>query len=265
MLAFLWGKRGNKLDIKKIVKLVHSTRKFIFDEQLRSNVKVKGPQDYVTAVDLTISNYLKTELHKLYPDIAFMCEEESTVLCDKCWILDPIDGTTNLIFDYKMSTVSLALYQNNCVTFGIVYNPFSRETFLALKGKGAYVNGKKITVNKHSLNESIIEFGLGASHKEFADSNFAIAKEIFKQCLDIRRVGSAAITLCYIACGRLDGYLEKNIHPWDYAAGMLMIQEAGGFVTTWDNLPMPLNDAGTILATNGLIHNGLINIIAKNI
>jgi len=268
------------MNYNKLVELVYMTKNIIKDKHLRNKIMEKGAADFVTEVDLNISNFLKYELKKLYPDIGFITEEEpSQILTEKCFILDPIDGTTNLIYDYRMSSVSLAYIEKGVVIFGIVYNPFSKELFFGLKGNGSYVydvskgigsllkigieNYKKNKLNcsNRELNKSIIEFGAGSTHKENTEENFNYAKNIFYNCLDLRRICSTAITLSYIACGRIDGYFEKIIKPWDFAAGSLLITEAGGKITDWDNNTLPLNKITAILASNGIIHNNLLEIL----
>lgn len=268
------------MDYNKIIELVYNTKKIINNTKLRAKIKEKGSADFVTAVDLEISNYIKRELKYLYPDAGFVTEEEPEhFLTEKCFILDPIDGTTNLIYDYPMSSVSLAYTEKGIILFGVVFNPFSRELFFGFKGKGAYFfnvkNGisallkigvenyaeNKIFCSKRKLSESIIEFGAGSANKENSQENFDYAKKIFDNCLDLRRICSTAITLCYIACGRLDGYFEKIIKPWDFAAGSLLITEAGGKITDWDGNELPLNQITTIIASNGIIHDNLISFM----
>lgn len=161
---------------KKVIELVHSSRDIIFDVSLRGNVWKKGNSDYVTAVDTAVSEYLKNGLKKLYPDMEFMSEEEEyRRLGKKRWILDPIDGTTNLVFDFRLSSVSLGLLLNGEIVFGIVYNPFTEETFSAERGKGAFLNGKRIFVHNRALSDSLIEFGFGARLKNDMEKMFKTA------------------------------------------------------------------------------------------
>lgn len=269
------------MDYNKIAKLVYSTKEIVFDKKLNANISMKGAADYVTAVDLHISDFLKSNLYDLYPSIGFITEEENNHnLTEKCFILDPIDGTTNLIHDYKMSSVSLAYCEYGEPVFGIIYNPFSKEMFFGFKGKGSYLynarNGinsllkigiqnykkNRLKCSNLALKDSIIEFGAGSTHKENATDNFGLAKRVFCNCIDLRRVCSTAISLCYIASGRIDGYFEKVIKPWDFAAGILIISEAGGKATDWKNETLPLDKSTTIIATNMIIHNDLIALIS---
>ncbi|MBQ8203617.1 MAG: inositol monophosphatase [Clostridia bacterium] len=268
------------MDYNKIVSLVYQARKIVFSKSKLSQIENKNPYDFVTAVDTGISDFLKEELNKLYPDVAFMTEEESQhTFSDKIFILDPIDGTTNLIYDYKMSSISLAYAENGKVVFGVVFNPFTKEMFFAIKGNGSYRVSTSKGINKlleigienyktnplkcseRGLKSSIIEFGASSSRKEMADETFGRASRIFKNCLDLRRICSSAIAVCYIAAARLDGYFEKIIKPWDYAAATLILAEAGGKSSDWNGNQLPLDKEGTIVCSNGIIYEDLLKLL----
>lgn len=250
---------------QNVIDLVHSTKKIATNVAFRENVSIKAKSDFVTIVDTTISSFLKNELFKLYPDIGFMSEEEETTsaLNKNRWILDPIDGTTNLIFDYQLSSVSLALLLDEKVVFGIVYNPFTDETFYAEYGKGAYLNGKKLCVSERNISNSLIEFGAGSTRKKEADLSFQIAKEIFLDCIDIRRICSSALAICYIAAKRIDGYFEKVLKPWDYAAASLILEESGGVICDWQGNAVPFNKPTSIIASNKKNHDYLLSKMPK--
>ena len=257
------------IDVDRITALVHTTDKIIFDEAAVSSIHVKGAADYVTRVDIEVQSFLQRELEKLYPKIGFIAEEQDRFQADETkayWILDPIDGTTNLIHHYHMSAVSLGLYENGRMTFGIVYNPFTKETFTAMEGMGAYLNGRKIQAGTcNSLKDALIAYGSSPYEKERAHTLFALYEKIFVNCADFRRTGSAALDLCYVACGREDAYLEQNLKPWDYAAGALIVQEAGGFVGTWKEGEQPSYlENSDILATNGFITRELNTLISSS-
>lgn len=268
------------MDYNKIISLVYEARKIVFSKSKLSHIENKNPYDFVTAVDTGISDFLKEKLNTLYPEVAFMTEEEAEhIFSDKIFILDPIDGTTNLIYDYKMSSISLAYAENGKVVFGVVFNPFTKEMFFAIKGNGAYristgkglgklleigvenYNKNPLKCSARNLKSSIIEFGASSSHKEMAEETFGRASRIFKNCLDLRRICSSAIAVCYIAAGRLDGYFEKIIKPWDYAAATLILAEAGGKSSDWSGSPLPLNKEGTIICSNSVIYDDLLNLL----
>ncbi len=251
------------MNYDNIIQIIKNTKSIVLSKELREKVTIKGDSDFVTEVDIAISKYVKDKLKDIYPDIGFFSEEEDGKLNDPCWILDPIDGTTNLIYGYNMSSVSLALYCDGKITFGVVYNPFSGECFTAEKGKGAFLDGKQIFVSNRVISESIIEFGAGSTRKADADKNFELAKEIFKNCIDIRRICSSALDLCYIADGRIDGYFEKVLKPWDIAAGSLILEEAGGKITDYNQKELQFGYETSIIASNGCIHKYLADTIKK--
>lgn len=252
------------MEFFEITNLVKEAGQLVFDEELRRKVDVKGEADFVTAIDLGISAFLKERLGKIDASIGFFSEEEQEgSLSDPCWILDPIDGTTNLIYGYGLSSVSLALYQNGAVRYGVVYNPFTGECFTAEQGKGAWLGEKRLQVSRRPMQQALIEFGAGSTHKENADANFALVKEVFKQCVDVRRICSSALDLCYIAAGRIDGYFEKILKPWDIAAGALILTEAGGSITDYTGAPVQFAKPTSVLAGNGVVNPVLQAIIQK--
>ena len=221
--------------LKEIIELVKSAKSIIENEKLKADIKVKGPADYVTRVDLEVQEYLKNELAKRFPDTLFMGEEgvhEAAERGKPIWILDPIDGTTNLIHNYNTSAVSLAFCDKDIIEQAVVYNPFTEQTFYAERGGGAYMNGERIYVNnRENMGDWLISIGTSPYEKNRADRLFELFKRIYLKTADIRRSGSAALDLCYIACGMTDGYLEQALKPWDYAAGSLILEEAGGILT----------------------------------
>lgn len=240
------------IDHEKVIELVKSTDNIIFDEDLLSRVDEKGFANYVTAVDTSVQHYLEEELARLYPDIALMGEEEGEDVLHPekaCWILDPIDGTANLMHHYNLSAVSLGLWEKGQIIFGVVYNPFTKELFSAAKGQGAYMNGKRInTSGLEHISQCIFDFGTGPYRKDLADENFGKLTEIFKACQDIRRTGSAALDLCYTACGRCDGFFEISLKPWDYAAGSIILEEAGGVISDWKGDPVTYDKGCSVCA-----------------
>lgn len=241
-------------EMQEIIALVRKADSIIFDESLVENVHEKGRADYVTKVDEGVQRFLQKELAERYPEIGFIGEEQERFAADPkgaYWILDPIDGTTNLIHHYQMSAVSLGLYEDGRMCLGVVYNPFSGEVFSAVKGQGAFLNGKRIrTAGTPDLAHGLVSYGSSPYEKERAHELFLLYERIFRECADFRRCGSAALDLCYVACGRQDVYLERNLKPWDYAAGGLIVSEAGGCISGWsEGQGLPWIENADMLAT----------------
>ena len=250
---------------KEIIELVHSTKSIIYNKEMVHAVTVKGAADYVTKVDVAVQEYLRKELAARTPDVILLAEEqenENLDLAKSYWILDPIDGTTNLIHDYRMSAVSLGLYENGQMTFGVVYNPFTEETFHASLGKGAFLNGEAIHVShREALDTCIIAFGSAPYEKERASMLFPIFQRVFMETADFRRSASAALDLCYLAVGRIDGFFELNLKPWDYAAGSLIIEEAGGKITDWNGTRLPFLANSDILTCTPEIYERIKKLL----
>ena len=250
------------VDFQVVVELVRQTRPLILNENNAHQVTVKGLADYVTQVDFSVQKHLTEELARLYPEIQFLGEEGQKHALDwtrPVWILDPVDGTTNLIHDFQESCVSLGLWDGQALVFGCVYNPFHEELFTAVKGQGAYLNGQKITVSdRPDLRHSLIMVGTSPYEKDRANEVFDKMKRLFVASEDIRRSGSAAIDLCTVACGRADGFFEYNLKPWDYAASAAIIAEAGGSVTALDGNPIFPGENAVVVASNGRIQAELL-------
>lgn len=248
------------MELQEVIALVKSAKVYVENREMAGHVKVKGLADYVTQVDMSIQKYLSEELARLAPEIGFLGEESGLqeMSGDTFWILDPIDGTTNLIHDYQHSAISLGLYRKGEIVMGVIYDPFREEVFCAEKGKGAYLNGKPIHVSEADvLGETIIAFGTAPYDKELGPENFLRVQKVFEKSQDIRRTGSAAIDLAYVACGRTGGFFEVRLSPWDFAAGKLLVEEAGGKVTAFSGAKLELLKRGSVLATNGRIHEEL--------
>ena len=174
-----------------------------------------------------------------------------------------MDGTTNLIHSFRHSAISLALYENGKPLAGIIYDPFAGELFTATAGGGAFLNGEAISVSgAESLSESLCSVGTNPGVRQGADDAFRRLRAVYERCHDIRRIGAASIEMCYVACGRLEGYAEHGLKPWDYAAGRLIVEEAGGRVTEFDGKPPSIDGASCdILASNGLVHDELLSLM----
>lgn len=254
----------NMIAMQDILVLVKRTKPFVENRERAGHIKVKGPADYVTQVDTDIQNFLSQELGRLAPEIQFLGEEEGLheMNADTYWILDPIDGTTNLIHDYQHSVVSLGLYDKGEIILGVIYDPFREDVYHAQKGKGSFLNGNPIHVSDaEALKETIITIGTSPYNRELTDENFSRFKRVFEKSQDIRRTGSAALDLAYVACGRTGGFFESLLSPWDFAAGMLLVAEAGGTITDFSGEPVNLLKKGSVVATNGKVHEELRGLL----
>ena len=251
-----------KMDIIKLAEVVKETGRFLNDREEASRIRVKGVSDYVTQVNLHVQEYLSRRLAEEWPQIQLMGEEKDNSDLDfdgAFWILDPVDGTTNLIHDFMHSAVSLGLCEKGEVTCGVIYQPFTDEVFYAAKGEGAWQNGRPIHVSEAAcMADSLISIGTTPYEHEYADRNFALFKKIFLDCQDIRRIGSAAIELAYVACGRLDAFFEMNLKPWDFAAGTILIQEAGGTLTGFDGKKVIPWKNADVVGSNGPVGRLLV-------
>ena len=240
------------INIFTIESIVREAAKLFADRNAAHSTREKGACDYVTQVDESVQNFIRTELGNLYPDIQFLGEEQDNSMVDlsaPLWALDPVDGTTNLIHDYRRSAISLALLENGEPVMGIIYDPYLDEMFTAEKGKGSFLNGQPIHVSSaQTMADSLIAIGTSPYLKDEAPANFRMFERIFTACQDIRRSGSAAIDLASIAAGRIDGFLEKYLHIWDYAAGTLLIREAGGAVLEYDGTDFTMKMVGCVIA-----------------
>ena len=246
--------------------LLREAGELLRDRERAAEVHAKGRTDFVTAVDTRVQAFLRDALAELDPGVQFMAEEKDNAAIDPArpvWILDPVDGTTNLIHGFGHSAISLALAAEGRPLLGLVYDPFAGEMFTARRGAGAFCNGRPIHVSGAArLADSLCSVGTNPGRREEAGAAFSRARRVYDRCPDIRRIGAASIELCYTACGRLDAYLEHGLKPWDYAAGWLILEEAGGFLTAWDGTHPSLYAAScAILATNGHIHEELLALV----
>ena len=251
-----------KIQTDVVLEIVKNTKELFLDRERVSQVREKGLADFVTQVDIQVQEQVKQALYERYPEIQFFGEEKDNSEVDfkrDVWILDPVDGTTNLIHDFRNSTLSLALYHDGKITFGVVYHPYSDEIFLAKRGEGAWCNDKPIHVSTaKKMQESLISIGTSPYYKELAEENFNLFRRIFLASEDIRRLGSAALELAYVASGRIEAYFERNLKPWDYAAGMLLIEEAGGTFTNFNGEKIDVGKNADVVASNGNIGDILV-------
>ena len=226
----------------------------------------KGEIDLVTEIDLQIERGFRATIAERFPEHAVLGEEfsDSTrteVLARYCWVFDPIDGTTNFAHGLPIFCASLALEIDGEPVVAAVYDPNRRELFTAERGLGAWLNGMPMHVSSASLLiDSLLCTGFPYTVKRDVKSLVGLFGEFVSRARAVRRLGSAAIDLCYVAAGRLDGFWERQLQPWDIAAGALIVKEAGGTVTNIDGTPFR-SRAGSVLATNGHIHGQMLDVI----
>ncbi len=214
-----------------------------------------GPSDLVTKYDLAVQNFLRRELLRLLPEADFLGEEgEQDNVPDAAWIfvVDPIDGTTNFVRNMGHSCISVALVHNGKPEYGVVYNPFREEMYAARRGEGATLNDQPIHVSDYPADHGLALFGSTIYDRELTDRSFAMMRLLYDRCADFRRLASAALDLCYVAAGRAEVYFECRLRPWDFAAGSLILEEAGGTLSTLDGQPVDILHNSSIFASNAL-------------
>lgn len=200
----------------------------------KSTIEHKGFNDLVSYVDKTAEQKLVQQLKIILPEAGFITEEgtETTQAEDYNWIIDPLDGTTNFVHGLPIFAISIALMHQHQIVLGVVYEINKEECFYALKGSGAFLNGNKITVSASStLSESLLATGFPYYDFEKMENYLKILNQLMQQTHGLRRMGSAAVDLAYVACGRFEGFFEYNLNAWDVAAGALIVEEAGGKVS----------------------------------
>lgn len=227
-----------------------------------SRVEHKQKHDYVSYVDKTSEKMLVEALSKLLPEAGFLTEEGTAAYDGQpyCWVIDPLDGTTNFMHRYAPFAISVALCHQGLPVAGVVYEVKADECFCAWRGGGAWLNGKPISVSRHTPEEALIGIELPYNAADYTATGMQLISRLYGRVSGLRMVGSAAVALAYVADGRMEGWLERYIHPWDYMAGALLVEEAGGRTSTFDGSS---NYAGghEIVATNSLLHDTLLQAL----
>ncbi len=225
--------------INEIIKVVKEAGQIMLSARnIQNEVTSKeGRANFVTKYDVEVQQFLFTKLAKLYPSATFIGEEEDqrTTPGEYCFIIDPIDGTTNFIMNFQHSAISVALMHHAQIELGVVYDPYLDELFHAERGSGAFLNNKPLRMNDLPLAEGLVSVGACPYYRDKADLVFSINRKLFDVALDFRRSGSAALDFCYVAAGRTVLFFEPVLSPWDYSAGSLIVTEAGGRISTMDN------------------------------
>ena len=227
----------------------------------------KGEVDIVTEMDRSAQDLIEQEVLLKYPDHGILAEEDLHIQGSDGfhWIVDPLDGTTNYAHRFPVFSVSIAVAYRNDILCGVVYNPVSEELFTAIRGEGASLNALPIRVSKiNSLNDSLLGTGFPYNIRESSQTNLDHFKEFAIRTQGIRRCGSAALDLCFVACGRLDGFWELNLKSWDIAAGALIVREAGGVTTDFEGSALEM-DGSRVLASNGHVHSQMMEVLKLSV
>lgn len=216
----------------------------------------EGSANYVTVYDVQVQRLLETGIREIFPGCTFLAEEEgenrNNLGQEWTFVIDPIDGTTNFIRNYYRSAVSVGVLYAGKLVWGAVYQPYTDEMFHAGIGQGAYLNGCPISAGSKRMREAIVAVGTSPYYRaELGERTMNIAKALLMQCDDIRRCGSAALDLCDVACGRIDAFFELRLSPWDFMAGCLIVQEAGGWICTTYGEALPTDGRESSVAAGG--------------
>jgi len=227
----------------------------------------EGKNNLVTEYDLLAEKIIIDNIRGKFPDHNFLAEEsghtESGSRGNVRWIIDPLDGTVNFAHGLPIFSVSIAAERDGEVFCGVVYHPMLDELFVAVKGQGATLNGNPISVSRNAdIDSSFLITGFPYNVNENPCNCIDLFVDIIKRGIPVRRLGSAALDLAYIAAGRFDGFWEISLNPWDVAAGILLVREAGGQVTQFNGMEHELTSE-SMLATNGSLHRGLVSILTK--
>lgn len=223
-------------------------------------VRNKGVVDLVTEMDQASEAHITRRLRELFPATAILAEEggASGPADRPLWIVDPLDGTTNYAHGLPIFCVSIALEWQGRIQLGVVHDPSRGETFSAARGRGAHVNGTPLRVTaRERLDESLLVTGFPYDIRTSPRNNLAAFQALSIKARAVRRLGAAALDLAYVASGRFDGYWEEKLSPWDVAAGLLLVEEAGGRLTNYEGAPVVIRE-GRVVATNGRIHAALL-------
>ncbi|MBI2357314.1 MAG: inositol monophosphatase [Deltaproteobacteria bacterium] len=229
-------------------------------------ITYKSAIDIVTEIDRKAEAKIVEILQRRFPDHSILAEEETRISGSSGeyrWIIDPLDGTTNFAHGYPQVSVSIALEKNRRAIVGVVFDPLRRELFKAAEGAGAFLNDSPIQTSKTAeLDKALLATGFPYDRRERADFYLNFFKAFLVRCQGIRRAGSAALDLCYLACGRIDGFWELKLHAWDTAAASLIVREAGGNLTDFDGNGFTIWGEET-LGSNGLIHAEMLEVLAQ--
>ena len=261
--------RLNSPQINLIIKAcMKASRSLIrdFGEIENLQVSTKGTGDFVTSADKRTEKILIDELQKAHPEYGIITEETGIINksnTEKRWVIDPIDGTMNFLNGIPQFAISIAYEEKGEIICGVIFNPILNEMFVAEKGNGAYLNNSRIRVsNKKKIKDALLVTGGPRESSKIKNKIFSEYINVSNNVSNVRKFGSAALDMAYVACGRFDGYWQRELNYWDIAAGIIILKEAGGFINFFDednNNPLKKN----IIASNSNIHNELLDLISK--
>ncbi len=251
---------------KEVCVVAQRAGNYIAEERKRFDdrqIERKHAHDYVSYVDKSSEQIIVESLRQLLPEAGFITEEGSATYHHEqyCWVVDPLDGTTNFIHDYPPYCVSIALCKGHEIMLGVVYEVTTRECYYAWQGGGAWCNGKRLQVSHRSIDDALLCLQLPYNSEAYGPVAKHLLDTFYGKAASIRMIGSAAIALCYVAASRLDAYVEKYIGQWDYMAGALIVQEAGGNVTDYDG-NNEFTQGNSVVATNGVIHSEMLQAVS---
>ncbi len=251
--------------LNKIIEAVKKAGEIYLNAGSDLCVENKGSSvNLVTKYDKMIQDFLFKELSKIVPDCKFLGEEgedNKTLTDGYCFIIDPIDGTTNFIKGFQHSAISVGLAKNREMIIGVVYDPDLNNLFYAEKDKGAYLNGNPIHCSNCGLGESLVLFGTCPYEHELAHRTFELTEKIFNRAIEVRRCGSAALDICYVASGKADLYYEMILRPWDWAGASLILSEAGGYASTFEGANINADKISSFVCGNKKVLNEFYEIL----
>lgn len=237
-----------------------------FGEVENLQVSLKGPGDFVTAADLQAEKVLRAELSRVRPDFGFLLEESGIVEggdSRRRWIVDPLDGTINFLHGIPHFAISIAFERDRQIVAGVVYDPLRAELFWAEQGMGAYLNNKRLRVaTRQKLADAVVAVGKPGRRAGKRPDLLVQLEGVATKTVGVRRFGAASLDLAYVAAGRFDGFWQAGLAPWDLAAGLLLVREAGGYVTDLEGGADVL-DTGTVLAANPTLHAHLLRLVHR--
>ena len=256
------------MNISEIIEVAKEAGEIMLSAVRPKIMEKSGHANFCTETDEKIQKFLIEKLQKVLPEATFLGEEDGQdVFTEKmrsgyCFVLDPIDGTSNFIYEYRPSVISIGLLKDGKPHMAVIYNPYDDMMFSATAGKGAYMNGEKIMSSDSPLSDSLAVFGTAPYYTELRDKTFDIAKKLLPRCVDLRRSGTAAWDMCCVALGRCGLYFELRVQLWDYAAAALIAEEAGCKLTDIEGNPLSYSGPTSALCVSrGVDVNALKDIL----